>query len=418
MTTLTTLDHEVVAFPADEPETPRTREPDISILIPAYNEEAGLAAVLDKVQRVIDDRYEVIVIDDGSDDATFEVASRFPFRVISHAKNAGKGAAMRTGMQAARAERVIFIDADDSYPVELIPHMAEKLIWSDLVFGERNNGRDNIPFFNRLGNRAIGGLLSLLYGFKGTDPLSGFYGLRKEHFQQMQIKSSGFAIEAEIALKSARMGLRIDGFPITYRERLGDSKLRAVQDGYRIGQTILRMLTLYSPSTVFVLPGVLIFSLASLMFGVLLATPLHVGGLLLETNTLLACGMLSLAGFQFATFGVALHLYGLLHKHTRPDRIGGLCLRFLTSPVSLVIGLTSVIVAGFVSFLSVVSWGRGNFGPYGDTDMLFLGAYLGIWGLQLLLAALFLSALADDVTAQPETGTVDRPAVASVISAA
>jgi hypothetical protein len=381
------------------------RVPETSIVIPAYNEEAGLGVVLEKLYEVIDDSYEVLVIDDGSTDATRAVASRYSCTVLSHTRNLGKGAALQTGIDSAQAEQVIFIDADDSYPVEAIPILEERLRGADVVFGERNTGRDNIPFFNRFGNRFIAGLLRILYGFKGTDPLTGFYGIKKERFQHMEIRSSGFAIEAEIALKAARMGLAVDGFSITYRERLGASKLRAIHDGYRICQTILGMLTMYSPSTLFVIPGAALFLISSVIFAALMVTPIAVGSFLFETNTLLAVGMLSLAGFQFATFGVALGLYGLLHKHTKPDRIGMSSLRLLTSPQALIAGVAALLVAGAVSLLSLVSWSSSGFGAFTDTSVLFLGAYLGIWGLQILLAALFLSALMGDLKARTTVAT-------------
>ena len=372
-------------------------QPDVSVIIPAFNEEDGLGAVLAKLFHVLDDRHEVIVVDDGSSDSTREVALGFPCTVLSHARNLGKGAALQTGIDAAQAERVIFIDADDSYPVHDIPSLGEKLLEFDLVFGERDTGRDNIPFFNRFGNRLIAGMLRVLYGFKGTDPLTGLYGIHKEHFCNMQIRSSGFAIEAEIALKAARMGLTVDGLPITYQERLGTSKLRAVHDGYRICQTILSMLTMYSPTTLFVLPGAALFLASSLAFALLLATPIAVGSLLFETNTLLAMGMLSLAGFQFATLGVALHAYGLMHKHTKPDRLAMSGLKLLTSPYGLAAAVLALAVAALISAVNVLDWTGSGFGAFSDTSSLFLGAYLGIWGLQLLLAALFLSALLDDL---------------------
>jgi hypothetical protein len=374
--------------------------PETSIVIPAYNEEAGLGTVLAKLYEVIDERYEVLVVDDGSSDATREVASRFPCTVLSHTRNLGKGAALQTGIESAQADQVIFIDADDSYPVEAIPSLEERLRRADVVFGERNNGRDNIPFVNRFGNRVIAGMLRILYGFKGTDPLTGFYGIKKEQFRNMEIRSFGFAIEAEIALKAARMGLTVDGLSITYRERLGASKLRAIHDGYRICQTILGMLSMYSPSTLFVIPGAALFLVSSLIFAVLMVTPITVGSFLFETNSLLAVGMLSLAGFQFATFGVALNLYGLLHKHTKPDRIGMSSLKLLTSPFGLIAGATALLAAATISLLNLVNWTSSDFGAFTDTDGLFLGAYLGIWGLQILLAALFLSALLGDLKAR------------------
>jgi len=89
-----------------------------------------------------------------------------------------------------------------------------------------------------------------------------------------------------------------------------------------------------------------------------------------------------------------------LHKHTKPDRIGMSSLRLLTSPHALIAGVTALLVSGAISFLKLISWSSSDFGAFTDTGGLFLGAYLGIWGLQILLAALFLSALLGDLKAR------------------
>lgn len=100
--------------------------PEASIIIPAYNEAAALPIVLGKLLAVLDERFEVIVVDDGSADATAQVARAFPCRLISHERNRGKGRAVRTGIEAARGEKIIIIDADGTYPVEAIPRIAAK----------------------------------------------------------------------------------------------------------------------------------------------------------------------------------------------------------------------------------------------------------------------------------------------------
>ena len=86
-----------------------------TVIVPAYNEEDGLRIVLDKIFQTVDDSYEVIVVDDGSDDRTSVVASKFPCTIISHKSNKGKGEALRSGIMRAHGENVIWIDADDTY---------------------------------------------------------------------------------------------------------------------------------------------------------------------------------------------------------------------------------------------------------------------------------------------------------------
>ena len=89
----------------------------------------------------------------------------------------------------------------------------------------------------------------------------GFYGLRKHHLERMDLRTDGFRIETEIAIKAARMGLSTFDLPIEYRERVGQAKLRGLQDGYAIGQTILSMAPVFNPTFVFLLPGIVLWAL-------------------------------------------------------------------------------------------------------------------------------------------------------------
>ena len=224
-------------------ETPRKFLPTTSIVIPAFNEEAGLPVVLENIFRVVDGTCEVVVVDDGSHDKTSEVASRFPCKIVKHVVNRGKAEAMKTGIRHARGENVIFIDADGTYPVEVIPQMVETLKSCDAVYGSRSTGRDNIPYFNRLGNAMFQNMMKRIYGFKASDYSTGLYGLRKRYLEMMDIKSCGFDIEVEIAAKASRMQLRVKEIPIEYRSRLGNSKLCGWKVGVGHLKTILSHLT-------------------------------------------------------------------------------------------------------------------------------------------------------------------------------
>ncbi|GAJ08660.1 unnamed protein product, partial [marine sediment metagenome] len=189
-----------------------------------------------------DGSYEVLVVDDGSSDRTSEVAREFPCRLIRHKVNKGKGEAMRTGIQNAAAESVIFIDADDTYPVETIPGMVEALKSYDMVYGSRAVGRSNIPRLNRLGNFMLQTMISRIYGFRPRDYSTGLYGANKRHLQMMNLSSKGFAIEPEICIKGSRMKLRMLDIPIEYRPRVGEAKLSATKVGFEHLTTILRLI--------------------------------------------------------------------------------------------------------------------------------------------------------------------------------
>ena len=212
-----------------------------TVIVPAFNEEAGLPIVLNKLLKLTDESYEVLVIDDGSTDRTPEVARQFPFQLIKHGQNRGKGEALKTGIKNARGGNVIWIDADDTYPVGTIPQMVEALKNYDIVVGSRIYGNENMPRFNRLGNWIFRTMIKTIYGFKPHDPCSGLYGARKFHLELMELSSKRFAIEPEVSIKSGRMKLRMLDIPIQYRPRIGNTKLSAIKVGFDDLKTILRL---------------------------------------------------------------------------------------------------------------------------------------------------------------------------------
>jgi glycosyltransferase involved in cell wall biosynthesis len=388
--------------PAIDRAGPRT-----SVIIPAYNEEEGLPIVLGKLLSVIDETYEVIVVDDGSTDGTRDVAAAFPCRLMPHASNQGKGQAMKTGIRAARGENLIFIDADDTYPAELIPRMAGELNRVDMVVGSRKRGKEQIPAFNRVGNAIFRGAIRHLYGFKAHDPLTGLYGIRKTHLNRMRLDSDGFSIEAEIAIKAARMGLRISDTPIEYGSRAGEAKLRGLQDGYRIFQTIAKMLALYNPTGTFILPGGVLFGLGLFVMTALLAGGLSIGGLALGINSFTLAAMLSLAGFQLGVFGFALNLYGVAHKFTKPNVLTRLLLRDHMGRNFVLVGLVLVGVGVALAAWEGPGWLTGEVQAAGEAERLVLMSFLGVLGIQILVSSLFLSIFAKEVadsTAQVGAG--------------
>jgi dolichol-phosphate mannosyltransferase len=210
-----------------------------TVIVPAYNEEAGLSAVLTELKRLREHGVDLLVVDDGSADRTALVAEAAGVPVIRRAANGGKGAAVRTGLEAVSADRVVVIDADGTYPIHAIPAMLRLLDDHDIVLGSRTIGRGNIPPLHRFGNAALRLAIRAVSGFRSADPLTGLYVLRREHLHAMDLRSDGFGIEAEIAIKSAQLGLRAADHPIAYGARIGVSKLHPVRDGLVIARTIV-----------------------------------------------------------------------------------------------------------------------------------------------------------------------------------
>lgn len=202
--------------------------------------------LLQKLFQVVGDTYEVIVVDDGSTDGTPEVARRYACRLIQHEVNQGKGRSIQTGIQESRGEVVVWVDADDTYPVAVIPQMVAKLgsreSGYDLVSAWRREGRQHMPWLNRLGNAVFTWAVRTFYGLETRDTCTGLRGTRKEHLARMDLAGKRFTIDCEIALKAGRLKLRNVDIPIKYGNRLGRPKLSGLRDGAQIALTLLRHL--------------------------------------------------------------------------------------------------------------------------------------------------------------------------------
>jgi glycosyltransferase involved in cell wall biosynthesis len=162
-------------------------------------------------------------------------------RVIDHDRNLGKAAAVRTAIRAARGERLVLMDADGTYPASAALQIVRLLDRYDIVFGARERGRANIPLLNRLGNGFFGFALRRISGLRLADPLTGLYGLHRQHLAAMDLDADGFAVEAEIVVRAGQLGLRSANLPIAYRARAGQSKLHPLRDGLAIAGTIVRV---------------------------------------------------------------------------------------------------------------------------------------------------------------------------------
>jgi glycosyltransferase involved in cell wall biosynthesis len=234
----------MVAVPARLPASRRivaspNRSVRTSLILPAFNEEHGLAVVIDRLAPILDATYELIVVDDGSTDRTADVADARGAILVRHERNLGKGAALRSGFQAASGQHILTMDADDTYPVEVIPEMTRALERFDVVTGVRQYGREHIGSINRFGNAAFRTAISIAAGRRVRDPLTGLYGLRRTALQHMALRSQGFGIEAEIVITAGRLGMSVLEIPIEYRSRVGQSKLNPWRDGVIISRTIV-----------------------------------------------------------------------------------------------------------------------------------------------------------------------------------
>ncbi|MCJ7805552.1 glycosyltransferase family 2 protein [Patescibacteria group bacterium] len=188
----------------------------IFVVVPAYNEEKRIGAVLASLRKA---KQSVVVVDDGSTDKTYQIARRYTPYVFRHRVNLGKGAALKTGVEEAfdmGADAVIFMDSDGQHKAEDINVFIEKLKSGkyDVVFGSRNLGY-GVPVDRYLGNKMASVTISLLFGVYISDLICGFKAITRKAFKKLNWESTGYGVETEIAILTARKGLHYCEVPVS-----------------------------------------------------------------------------------------------------------------------------------------------------------------------------------------------------------
>jgi hypothetical protein len=246
-----TEDSQVGPGPADGIDLRRFQDVFAVVVLPTLNEEAGLARTLRDLptERFLEPgrKLQPLIIDGGSTDGTLEVARNWEIPVLRQTSR-GKGGAMLEAIAWVHRQKIPFVvvlDADATYPPDRILPALELLArGTDLVVGVRHPvwgpPSDMKDLVHRVGNLALSYSASVLSRRPILDLCSGFWGVSTQRFVDLHLDDATFAIEAELVLKSIRRGYSIHQIPVTYHERLGVAKLRAVRDGSRILRTIVR----------------------------------------------------------------------------------------------------------------------------------------------------------------------------------
>lgn len=221
----------------------------ISLLIPAFNEAMGIPLLLDKLNEHMHGA-EVIVVDDGSSDKTAEIASAYKgIRVVRHTVNQGYGAALRTGMQAASSNFVVWADADGQHRMEDIVTVARALIEQDLDYCVGVRGKDSFQESNRkLGKYVLRQVVRMAVDRPVADFNSGLRGFRATVIRKyLHLLPKGFGASTTTSLIMLERNYRGAEVPIQVEKRVGKSSVRQFRDGMRTLTLILRISLLFKP---------------------------------------------------------------------------------------------------------------------------------------------------------------------------
>ena len=254
----------------------------VSIVIPAYNEAAAIASVVAQLQTA-GPWHEIIVVDDGSDDATAASAASAGARVVRHPYNKGNGAAVKSGIRASTGEFVLIVDGDGQHRPEDARRIVGRLGEYDPVIGARS-ASTQATHARRYGNGALNWLASYLTNREIPDLTSGFRAARREHLREfIHLLPNGFSTPTTTTLAFIKAGYNVTFEPVEARGREGQSKIRLAQDGVKFLVIILKIVTLFSPLRIFLPIGLVAFMLGSGygLWGVIVNSKLPNGAVLL-----------------------------------------------------------------------------------------------------------------------------------------
>ncbi len=258
--------------------------PQVSVVIPAKNEAAALPAVVARVREVVP-AAEVIVVDDGSTDATAGVAKAAGATVIGSPYSMGNGAAIKRGTRAATGDILVFMDGDGQHDPAEIPALLAKLDEGyDMVVGARGRGgQANVG--RGLANALYNRLASWMTGHAVLDLTSGFRAVRAERFREfLYLLPNGFSYPTTSTMAFFRNAYPVAYVPVQVKQRVGStSHIRPLRDGVRFLLIIFKIATLYSPLKLFVPAAAMFFTTALGYYGYTFATQ----GRLTNMSTLL-----------------------------------------------------------------------------------------------------------------------------------
>ena len=229
----------------------------LSLILPAKNEAEGLRRTLPGIRERLPEA-EILVVDDGSTDATAAVAREFGATVLSSPYSMGNGAAIKRGARVATGDVLVFLDADGQHDAALIPRLIGRLDEGyDMVVGAR--GWDGQASVGRgLANGFYNRLASEMTGHAVRDLTSGFRVVRAEKFREfLHLLPNGFSYPTTITMAFFRSGYAVAYEPIPVAQRLGKSHIKPLRDGMRFLLIIFKIATLYSPVKLFAPTAVL-----------------------------------------------------------------------------------------------------------------------------------------------------------------
>jgi len=366
--------------------------PLVSVVIPCLNEAENIDECVRQAQATLAEHGipgEVVVVDNASEDGSGEIARAAGARVV-HEPRRGYGSAYQAGFAAARGDYVVMIDADLTYDFAEIPNFVRELDeGAELVMGNRmhNIQPGAMSWVSRVGNPILSGFLNLLYRTPISDAHCGMRAVRRDALPILDLQSTGMEFASEMVIRAARARLDIRELPIALHPRGGESKLSPLRDGWRH----LRLMLVYSPGFLFVIPGAAMVLLGALIDVTVLAK-LTIFGRSFYIHAEIGATLLIIVGVEVIALGLIARTYAVYFMGARDALLERMHGRFKLEHGLLLGG--ALIIAGVVGGAIIVGkWLAEGAGTLGQGEVALLAATGLVAGVQIFFTSFLLSIL-------------------------
>jgi len=369
----------------------------VSVIFPCLNEEEVIGECVRDATRALVDaglEGEVLVVDNGSTDRSADRARGAGARVVEEPRP-GYGSAYLRGIAEATGDCLVMLDADGTYPAELIPEFAGPLLEgrADMVLGNRFGGpisRDAMPWANRyIGNPVLSGMTRLLFRLPLKDMHCGMRSVVRSRALELSLEAPGMEFATEMVVKAIDRDLRVEEIDIPYRPRIGESKLHPIRDAWRHVEFML----VFSPAVLFLWPGFFLVVLGIVVQTQLLFGPARIFGREWDVHTNLAGLVAALVGATLLTLGgvstAYAHSLGVRFRHSW---LGGLVARAGDRPWRMA-GVGAFIVGSLSWLLVLWRWSASGFGALAALHELTFASTMLALGTELLGAAFVINLL-------------------------
>jgi len=364
----------------------------VSVVIPCLNEAETIAECVTTARGVLDENQlhgEVIVVDNGSTDGSGDLARAAGAIVVDEPRR-GYGSAYLAGLAAASGDYIVMIDADLTYDFREIPNFVQELdAGAELVVGNRMSGLQpgSMPWLSRIGNPILSGFLNALHRTKIGDAHCGMRAVRRTALPVLNLRTVGMEFASEMVIRATREHLDVREIPIELHPRVGDSKLSPFRDGWRH----LRLIVVYNPNFLFIMPGAVMF-VAGILISLTVFLGLPVLGRDLQIHSLIIGCLLVLLGVQAIGLGLCARAYGVYFISNKDAVFLRLRARFKLEHGLLL--AVAVAVAGIALFGYVFGkWATEGFGELHEAQAAVVAATLVAIGAQIFFTSFLLSIL-------------------------